>query len=348
MYVKYELCKVKLKEQSQNYVLIKELFMMSTKRLIGLLFILGILSIASIADGAGTEAKENYLFTSFRGNGEDGLHLVYSHDVLKWTALNNDKSFLKPVVGSKLMRDPCICRGPDGTFHLVWTSGWWDKGIGIAHSKDLVNWSEQKWLGVMEHEPQARNCWAPEIFYDDKSEKYLIYWSTTIPGRFPQTDNSGDSGDNSRLNHRIYYVATKDFESYPEAELLYDDGFNVIDATIVKDGDRYVMFVKDETKEPVVKKNIRVAIGDKPEGPYGHASEPISPDWVEGPTVLKIADMWYLYYDGYRRHRYEGARSKDLKSWESITDKLIFPKDTRHGTAFKVSNETLKGLLELK
>jgi len=321
---------------------------MNISKLIGLLLISGIFNIAGLAKEADVKIKENYLFTSFRGNGEDGLHLAYSNDGLKWIALNGDKSFLKPQVGTKLMRDPCICRGPDGTFHMVWTSGWWDKGIGMAHSKDLITWSRQKWIGVMEHEPEATNCWAPEVLYDIAGKKYLIYWSTTIPGRFPETESSGDSGNNRKLNHRIYYVTTEDFNNYSEARLLYDDGFNVIDATIVKDGDRYVMFVKDETKEPVTKKNIRIAVGEKPEGPYGHASEPISPDWVEGPTVLKIADMWYLYYDGYRRHRYEGIRSKDLKEWETITDKLVFPKDTRHGTAFKVSDEILNRLLELK
>jgi beta-xylosidase len=321
---------------------------MNIGKLVGLLLITCLFNMTLSAKESDVGIKENYLFTSFRGNGEDGLHLAYSRDGLKWTALYGDKSFLKPQVGTKLMRDPCICRGPDGTFHMVWTSGWWDKGIGIAHSKDLITWSEQKWIGVMEHVPEAINCWAPEIFYDEIGKKYLIYWSTTIPGRFPETEDSGDSGNNRKLNHRIYYVTTEDFNKYCETKLLYDDGFNVIDATIIRDGDRYVMFVKDETKKPVAKKNIRIAIGEKPEGPYGHASEPISPDWVEGPTALKIADMWYLYYDGYTRHRYEGIRTKDFKEWETITDKLLFPKDTRHGTAFKVSDEILNGLLGLK
>jgi len=315
--------------------------------LISLILVTGILNTAGTPEKAEVMTKENYLFSSFRGNGEDGLHLAYSHDGLKWTALNNDKSFLKPEVGTKLMRDPCLCQGPDGTFHMVWTSGWRDKGIGIAHSKDLIKWSEQKWLGVMEHEPTAVNCWAPEIFYDNQSKKYIIYWSTTIPERFPETENSGDGGNNRKLNHRIYYVTTEDFETYSKAKLLYDDGFNVIDATIVKDGDRYVMFVKDETRQPVAKKNIRITFSDKLEGPYSHASNPISPDWVEGPTVMKIADTWYLYYDGYTRHRYEGVKSKDLKNWESITDKLVFPKDTRHGTVFKVTDDILETLLKL-
>lgn len=321
---------------------------MSTNVLISMILVSSVFSAVGMPEKAVVEAGENYLFTSFRGNGEDGLHLSYSHDGLKWIALNNDKSFLKPQVGTKLMRDPCLCQGPDGTFHMVWTSGWWDKGIGIAHSKDLINWSEQKWLGVMEHEPTAVNCWAPEIFYDAPSKKYMIYWSTTIPSRFPKTENSGDSGNSRKLNHRIYYVTTEDFKTYSKAELLYNDGFNVIDATIVKDADRYVMFIKDETREPVAKKNIRIAYSDKLEGPYSAASKPISPDWVEGPTVLKIADTWYLYYDGYTRHRYEGLKSKDLRNWETITEKLTFPKDTRHGTVLKVSDQILKVLLKLK
>ena len=40
---------------------------------------------------------------------------------------------------------------------MVWTAGWYEKGIGIAHSEDLIHWSEQKYIPVMAHEPTARN-----------------------------------------------------------------------------------------------------------------------------------------------------------------------------------------------
>ena len=282
------------------------------------------------------DGKKVYLFSYFNGNG-DGLHLAWSRDGYAWKALNHDQIFLKPEVGSKLMRDPCICRGPDGQFHMVWTTGWWDHGIGLAHSEDLIHWSSQERLGVMDHEPNALNCWAPEIFYDSADEQYVIYWSTTIPGRFPETDNTGDvSREGYAQNHRVYYVTTKDFQTYTGTALLYDDGFNVIDATMVQDGKRYLLFVKDETKRPQAKKNIRLAIGEKAAGPYGHASRPFTPSWVEGPTVLKIGDYWIVYYDEYTRHHYGAVRSKDLVNWEVINDKLSFPEGIRHGTAFKV------------
>src|SRR5690554_3672139 len=95
---------------------------------------------------------EVFLFSYFTGNGEDGLHLAYSYDGLKWLALKEGEPFLKPTAGKdRLMRDPCIIQGPDGLFHMVWTVSWNEKGIGYANSADLIHWSEQKFLPVMEY-----------------------------------------------------------------------------------------------------------------------------------------------------------------------------------------------------
>lgn len=90
---------------------------------------------------------EVFMISYFKNNGEDGLHLAYSYDGLEWKALNRDKSILTPELSKdKLMRDPCIIMGPDGKFHMVWTVSWEEKGIGYAHSSDLINWSEQKFI----------------------------------------------------------------------------------------------------------------------------------------------------------------------------------------------------------
>ena len=49
-------------------------------------------------------------------------------------SFDNDQSFLKPQVGNdKLMRDPCIISDASGTFHMVWTISWQEKGIGYAN-----------------------------------------------------------------------------------------------------------------------------------------------------------------------------------------------------------------------
>lgn len=284
---------------------------------------------------------EVYLFSFFQGNGEDGLHLATSDDGLHWTALHDNQSFLTPTAGEdKLMRDPCIVRGGDGQFHMVWTVSWNEQGIGYAHSQDLKNWSEQRYIPVMEHEAEARNCWAPELFYDEAEDLYLIYWATTIPGRFPETDSTGDNG----YNHRMYYTTTKDFTTFSPTKLLYDDGFNVIDATIQKVNGQYVMFLKNEIKHPEAEKNIRVATSDHLLGPYTSASEPITDNWVEGPTAIETDQGWVVYFDRYTNHEMGAVRSTDLKNWTDISEKVTFPEGTRHGTVLKVSKKIVDNL----
>lgn len=289
------------------------------------------------------QSSEVYMFSYFMGNGEDGLHLAYSKDGLNWHALNNNESFLTPNVGNdKLMRDPCVIQGPDGRFHMVWTVSWNEQGIGYAHSRDLLTWSDQKYIPVMAHEKGARNCWAPEVYFDKNSQEYIIFWSTTIPGRFPETDQQGDDG----YNHRMYFVTTKDFEDFSATRLLYDQGFNVIDGTLISDNGEYIMFLKDETRTPP-EKNIRIARSANLTEGYSTPSKPITGDyWAEGPTPIKIGGYWMVYFDKYRKHNMGAVRSKDLKTWEDISDQINFPEGTRHGTVFKVSQEVLDNLMK--
>lgn len=283
-----------------------------------------------------------YIFSYFKNNGQDGLHLAYSRDGFNWSALKKDSSFLKPTVANdKLMRDPCIIRGTDGLFHMVWTVSWNDKGIGYAKSKDLINWSEQQFIPVMMHEDSARNCWAPEITYDAKRKQYMIYWATTIAGKY-KADPKVENG----YNHRMYYVLTKDFSTFSKTKMLYDNGFNVIDATIVPNGKQFVMFLKDETREPV-QKNLKVAVSKKINKGYSNASAPITGNyWAEGPTTLRINGTWIVYFDKYRDHKYGAVQSTDLKNWTDVSEKLSMPKGIRHGTIFTISRKEFELLQE--
>jgi hypothetical protein len=305
----------------------------------------GLIMSAAFVGGLAAAEKPDaayYFFTSFRKNGEDGLHLAWSTDGLKWAALNDDKPYIKPQIGPKpLMRDPFMLQGPDGTFHLVWTTGWGRPPvIGYASSRDLVNWSEQKAISVMADEPDAKNAWAPELFYDAAKQQFLIFWSTTIPGHFPETEAAGDKG----WNHRIYYCTTKDFRTFSKTQLFFNAGFNVIDATMLKAEGKVRLIVKDETLAPV-KKNLRIAEGATPEGPWTNVSEPFTISWVEGPSAIRIGEYWYVYFDHYAKPLYYGAvRSKDLKTWEDVSGQMSFPPDSRHGAVMKVSKEILDRL----
>ncbi|MGL6226472.1 MAG: glycoside hydrolase family 43 protein [Thermoguttaceae bacterium] len=304
---------------------------------------LSTLSAEEAQDKGSDDSQEVYLMSYFLDNGQDGLHLCWSKDGLTWTALNGGKSLLPPTVGeNKLMRDPSIVRGPDGTFYMVWTISWKEPGIGYASSKDLIHWSEQKRIPVMENDPTVRNCWAPEIFYDEVSETYYIFWSSTVPGKF----GPGTSEDD--LDHRQYYVSTKDFKTFSGTQLFFEPGHSVIDGFLAKEGDDYLLFYKDETLTPEPKKTINLGIGKSPTGPFDLKGEVGHTSWIEGPSALKIGDYWYLYYDCYTKGHYGAVRSSDLKNWENITDLTRFPRKARHGTTFKVSPMILDELLKLQ
>tara|TARA_B100001059_G_scaffold153995_1_gene153637 strand:+ start:630 stop:1631 length:1002 start_codon:yes stop_codon:yes gene_type:complete len=311
-----------------------------------------------------SQNKEAYLYSYFINNGADGLHLAYSQDGYNWKTLKNNKSFLTPTIGNdKLMRDPCIIYGPDKKFHMVYTISWRERSVGYAYSTDLINWSKQLKIPVMMHEENALNCWAPEIYYDSISKKYVIIWSTTIPGRFKETDNSGDSihiHTPSRLegktdlilayNHRLYYVTTKDFQNFSKTKLFFDQGFNVIDGSINKSAEDYILFLKDETRYPP-QKNIRITSSKSLFNSFEPVSDPITGDyWAEGPSSIKIRDYWHVYFDKYMTtgNRMGAVKSKDLKNWTDISDEINFPENALHGSIFKVSQDVLNNLLKLE
>jgi hypothetical protein len=287
-----------------------------------------------------------YLFSYFI-NEKDGLHLAWSRDGLKWQAFmegTEEKIFLKPTAGrDRLMRDPCLLLGPDNIFRLVWTDSWSDQTIGYAYSKDLLAWSEQQALPVMKNKPTSRNTWAPKIRYDAAGHQYLIFWSSTIPGRFPETEQTAELD----LNHRIYLTTTVDFVTYSPAILWFDPKFCCIDATLIPFNNKFYMVFKNETLSPDPAKNLYLASSDTMMGPYTDIAGPIVTQplhWVEGPTAIQIGDKIIIYYDCYRDHHFGAIESTDMENWIDITSQLELPKGIRHGTVIAVSSSVITSL----
>jgi hypothetical protein len=283
-------------------------------------------------------AGDWFLFTSFRGNGETGVYFALSRDGRRWTPANGNRPMIAPARKGMLMRDPFLTRGPDGVWRLLWTWGWTraETGgglkIGCSSSRDLVTWTAQREIRVLDTEPAARNAWAPEAVWDPSRREWIVFWSTTIPGRFPQTDGTGDSG----YNHRLYCVTTPDWERFSRARLWFDAGFNSIDATVVRDGARWIMIFKDERKNPL-QKRLRLAFANSPAGPWTGITEPFSRDWVEGPSAIRIGREWWIYFDHYGKPQHYGAiRTRDWKTFEDVTAEVSFPEDHRHGTVVRI------------
>jgi sucrose-6-phosphate hydrolase SacC (GH32 family) len=294
--------------------------------------------------------KFGYVFGYFLKNGETGLHMAWSEDGLNWQPVKKGRPMVKAAIGDYIIRDPYIFQGKDELFHMVWTSGWNRLDIGYANSKDLITWSPQRLLPVMRGESAALNCWAPEVVYVPEKQQYMIFWSSTIPERFPATDNQASKAPNGKAyNHRIYKSYTTDFAKLTPAELFFDPGFNVIDATIVHDSLGYIMLFKDETGKPLkVQKNIKMATSTTADGKFSDVSEAITgKEWAEGPTIMRTDTSYVLYFDKYKKGTFGALETKDFKTWTDLTDSLKYPQGMRHGTIVKVPQKVLKKLKEV-
>lgn len=303
--------------------------------------------------------KDVYLFTSFLEPSVNGMNYLYSLDGYKWEPLGdvwmmpeigNDKPYINRYNGMeqvpkympvRVLRDPSILQGPDGTFHLVWTTQWsGSRGFGYASSKDLIHWSEQREIPVMA-DSLTNNVWAPELFYDDVKKEFYVIWSSQIPpSRYTDLDRLG-----TNACHRPYYTKTKDFVNWTPAQPFYDCGYNSIDGFLVKKGrNDYVFIVKDNRKPGF--SNCFAVFGDSPEGPFTDPTEPFSPEYSEGPCVIKVGDEWLIYYDVYREVRYGAVSTRDFKTFTPIDDKISIPRGYKHGTMIAITRKQLKKLQE--
>ena len=294
--------------------------------IIGLLFL-----VFSCHPARQAEERSIYLMTGFREPSDTGLRYIYSYDGYRWHDFGVS-TFLRPEVGTdKLMRDPSIVEGPDGTFHLAWTSSWRnDSGFGYAHSKDLINWSEQRHIPIMEHDTTFLNVWAPELFYDDESEEYSIAWASSSPDHFDGTQ-------------RQYYTKTEDFQTFTPARLFYDPGYNSIDGAVLKRGTNdYVLVVKDNRKPGY--SNLHLAFGATPTGPWGDETGSFAPEYSEGPTWVKVDDGYLIYYDAYREYRYGAHFTTDFQTFTDLSDQISVPQHHKHGTAIRITPSQLSAL----
>ena len=202
----------------------------------------------------------------------------------------------------------------------------------------------------MAHEAGVLNAWAPEIVYDEQHGEFLIFWASTVPGKFPLTDGSSEE----QYNHRMYSTTTKDFSSFTPTRLFYDPGFSVIDATVMRANGSNYLLVKDETRHPP-KKHLRVAAADSLDGPFGVLGAPITPNglWSEGPSALQVGEEVILYYDAYTARHYGALRTRDMRHWEDVTHLMRFPgagtaQRMRHGSAFAVPAGLVERLRAVK
>jgi hypothetical protein len=291
-----------------------------------------------------------FLYAYYTGDGGSGLHMAWSDDGFKWFPIKAGRSMVKPGIGDYLMRDPHLSQSPDGMYHLVWATGLNRKDIGYSYSKNLIDWSVQKLIPVMEKDSIVLNSWAPELIYDAYERRFMLYWNSTVPGKFKETDNQNDTLINGlRFNNRIYKKYSANLKDWTPTELLFEPGFNCTDATICQDSGKTFLFYKDANQiGKNIQNSIKSSTSNSINGGFTTTPSLVSRRvWAEAPTGIRIDSQYVVYFHKYRNRKMGAVVTKDFKKWKDISDTLSFPKGILHGTVLRIPEKTMEKLKEL-
>ena len=288
------------------------------------------------------EDYTKYLFAYFPSNSDENIYYAVADkdNPYDFTVLNDGKMVMSAdsVSIKSGLRDPHILRGNgDGYYYMVATDmksaeGWSsNRGIVMMRSKDLVNWEHHTVNFPTKYAntdfASVTRVWAPETIYDEKTGKYMIYFSLLGAG-------SGNTYD------KVYYAyANDDFSDLVgEPTYMYDRGSATIDMDIIKVGDTYHGFYKNEGA-----------------GGIGHiTSTSLTGNWtlvsdavqqtsvaVEGVGVYKLInlDKYVVMYDCYNSGYYQFCSTYDFDTYtveaQTSTSGSFTP---RHGTVLPITD----------
>jgi hypothetical protein len=300
-----------------------------------------------LAQAAAFAAGGGYLFVTFKGEQSPMTEQVYfalSKDGHQWGALNGGEPVLVSKLGEKGVRDSYLLRSHDGkTFYLLATdlsihqNGDWGRAqtagsqsIVIWESSDLVHWLPPRLVRVAA--PDAGCTWAPEAVYDEDAGDYLVFWA------------SKNRGDNF-AKQRIWAARTKDFNAFTKPFVYVDKPGHVIDTDIVREGNKYYRFSKDEQF-----KAITMEVSDKLMGPWRDVPQfsLAKLKGYEGPECYQIkpaADgkpaVWCLVLDQYSTGAgYQPFVTDNLSGGQfTAGSDFSFPFRFRHGSILPLSDE---------
>ena len=307
----------------------------------------------------------SYLFAFFSNNSPYGEQIRYavSDDGFNYTSLNDGR----PVVASdsialkKSIRDPYICRGKDGkTFYMVLTDmrsdeGWQSNdGLILMKSTDLIHWQHAaidfptRFPNLIGFDRKNLHAvWAPQLIWNEKAGKYMIYYSI---GRHDWEYPTDDPHFNQPYFKIFYSYVNEDFTDVTEPKLLFDFGKAAIDGDIIYDekNDEYVLFFKDEGRS-VMNKGFRTrqgvmrATSKNLTGPYKIEWRHVHKEGqfpVEGSSVFRLigSDEYILMYDCYAQGFYQFCKSTDLKNFTFIQNTKTEGNFTpRHGSVMHIT-----------
>src|SRR5690625_4668045 len=207
-----------------------------------------------------TAPDTGYVSAYFRSDSDERIYQAHTteNDFFTFVSSNDGEPTVVSTTGDKGLRDPFILRSVNGDkYYMVATdlcigcgTGWgpaqqWGSlKIHVYESTDLVNWTPTSdEPGITVNQPLAGMTWAPEVYWDDDLEAYVVFFASRMYHDAEHTQTDGHA--------QMFYVITRDFKhfTYPPTQ-WQDTGHSRIDSTVMKIDDYYYRFTKNEANDP--------------------------------------------------------------------------------------------------
>ncbi|MCJ1685408.1 immunoglobulin-like domain-containing protein [Rathayibacter sp. VKM Ac-2928] len=212
----------------------------------------------TVAELGRTAPDAGYASAYFKSDGDEKIYQAATsgNDFFTFSPVNGGKAVITSTTDTKGLRDPFILRSHNGDkYYMVATdlciscgTGWGDaqsKGslkIEVWESTDLVTWTRTNGAdtGITVNQPAAGMTWAPEAYWDDALQSYVVFFSSRLYSDATKTNSD-------KLYSRVFSVITRDFRTFTQPPATWQDtGYARIDSTITKIGDYYYRFTKNE------------------------------------------------------------------------------------------------------
>lgn len=214
----------------------------------------------------GAYAAVTFLSDAATTNGKIGEALYESatdgNNFFSFSEINNTNPVIVSDSDTKGLRDPYVLKSHDGDkYYMIATDlkvsaqGWGENQqygslkIEAWESTDMVNWTrtnaEDGDTGIKINADNAGMTWAPEAFWDDSLNAYVVFFSTRE--YTDDTRTEAVTGIKGGAYNEVHYVITRDFRTFTAPPVQWQDtGYSRIDSTVFKIGDYYYRLTKNE------------------------------------------------------------------------------------------------------
>jgi hypothetical protein len=282
-----------------------------TAWLVGLTSVLAVLA-GGFVFAQPASAATALVYATFKGDSQANEELWIYQSTNGGTSYSvlSDTNFHGPT---GVLRDPSILKAA-GKYYIAYTVQSWTTNstyFNIASSTNLTSWTNI--ASINSGIANTKFTWAPEFFVDNGTVKIIATVAATTCSNC--------------FRPYVYTARNAALTSWSGPTAMSGLGFNHIDTFVVKSGNTWHAFVKNETTKYIEHWTTTTSLT----AGWGKRGNLWSSGY-EGPSLVRLDNGSYrMYVDKYTNGGLWTATSSDLNSWTGLS--AITCSGCRHGTA---------------